>query len=167
MRDRSLAIFGRLAEAEARIHRKPVDQVHFHEVGAVDAVVDIVGSAAPARPGRRRGVGVAGGHGDRAGPHRARHAAGARSGGPGAAPGGADLLRRGHGRADDPYRGGNLAASASRFTDLPPMRVAATGYGTCQHDELPNLLRGAGRSATTAAGDGGLVLEANLDDMTP
>jgi uncharacterized protein (DUF111 family) len=45
VRDRALDSFGRLAQAEARIHRKPVDQVHFHEVGAVDAVVDIVGSA--------------------------------------------------------------------------------------------------------------------------
>ncbi|HEV3503700.1 MAG TPA: LarC family nickel insertion protein, partial [Actinomycetes bacterium] len=64
-----------------------------------------------------------------------------------------------------------LAASAGRFTDLPPMRVAATGYGagTRQHDELPNLLRVllGERTEDDSAGDGGLVLEANLDDMTP
>jgi hypothetical protein len=43
---RALRTFARLAKAEAKVHRTSLDEVHFHEVGAVDAIVDIVGSAA-------------------------------------------------------------------------------------------------------------------------
>lgn len=43
---RALATFGALAEVEAGIHRRPIDQVHFHEVGGHDSIIDVVGTAA-------------------------------------------------------------------------------------------------------------------------
>jgi len=172
VRARALATFERLAEAEGRVHRKPPDQVHFHEVGAVDAVVDVVGTAL------------------------LLHDLGVREIWASAVATGSGRVRAGHGvlpvpgpavlellRGAPVYSGGIpaelttptgaaiLAAGATRFAELPPVRVARVGYGagSRQHGELPNVLRVVlgERVRDGAAGDGGMVLEANIDDMTP
>ena len=140
------AIFRRVAEAEGKVHGRPVDEVRFHEVGAVDSIVDIVGAAICLRALKpdavwASSVELGGGF--------VRCAHGLL---PVPAPATAEILRgipTRRGGADfeccTPTGAAILAAAASRFTDAPALRVEKTGYGIGHResagDGRPNLLR--------------------------
>ena len=172
-RDRAKAMFQRLAEAEAAIHQMPVEQVHLHEVGALDSIIDIVGIVfAMEWAGADRIVcsplNVGGG--------MVRSAHGVF---PVPAPATVSLL------GDAPIYSGAVqkelvtptgalivSSYASAFGPLPAMTVEHVGYGAGDHDfaSTPNVLRVfVGRPA--AAGQPGtgrvVVIECEIDDMNP
>jgi hypothetical protein len=171
----AIAIFEALGAAEAKIHDKPVEEIHFHEVGAVDAMVDIVCSAVG---GEALGVdeivcsplNVGGGsvkcaHGTFPVP----------------APATVELLR------DAPVYSSGVQAElvtptgaaivktlARRFGPFPEMKIEKSGYGAGSRDFTghPNVVRlTIGEAASTLAGKTASetisVLEANLDDLNP
>lgn len=169
---RALATFERLAASEARVHRMPIDEVHFHEVGGIDAIVDVVGSAAAlAYLGARVVVSpLPMGHGRT----KARHGVL-----PLPAPAVVECLR-----GLPTYDGGIafelvtptgaaiVGAHATESTRWPAMRPERTGWGagTADLPDRPNLLRvvlGEPAEASAAPEQGThVVLEANLDDVT-
>jgi uncharacterized protein (TIGR00299 family) protein len=168
---RALEVFTRLAEAEAIIHRTSVDQVHFHEVGAIDSIVDITATAIGldllgVECIRASAVNVG------AGFVRAAHGVL-----PVPGPATAELLKgaltyaRGHdGELTTPTGAALLVTLAESFGPLPHMRVEQIGYGAGTKDlpQAPNLLRVfIGEDSTRGDADLIAVLEANLDDMNP
>ena len=174
VRDRSLAVFRAIAEAESRIHRRPLSQVHFHEVGALDSIVDIVGVCAALEVldvDEVRASAIATG----TGMIRAAHGLL-----PNPSPAVVELLAA----VQAPTRGlevsvelttptgaGILAALATGFGPMPPMAVTASGFGagTRDLDHLPNVTQVViGESLSTPAVEGQPVtlLEANIDDAT-
>jgi uncharacterized protein (TIGR00299 family) protein len=169
--ERSLQVFRRLAEAEARVHGEPVERIHFHEVGAVDSIVDVVGTAIALE---MLGVDEVYASALHIGAGRIRTAHGLL---PVPAPATAELLKGMpvYGRDVEaelvtPTGAAILAALAAGFGVCPPMRVDRTGCGAGTRD-LPwaNLLRvTVGDSAESApAGGRELIVEANIDDMNP
>ena len=169
-------IFRRLAEAEARVHRKDVELVTFQEAGAVDSVVDITGTAlALSMLGVERvfsspvptGFGMA----------RTEHGAMPIPG-----PAVVELLRgvpvysRGVPfELVTPTGAAILAAVVEGFGEMPRMRVDAVGYGAGTQDlDFPNVLRvlvGEEQREPAEPGvpapPGDLVLETNIDDLNP
>ena len=178
VRGRALDVFARLARAEAVAHRVSPEQVHFHEVGALDAIADVVGSCA------------------------GLHALGVQRADASAVAVGSGMVRSEHGllpvpapavlsvlaEADAPIHAGPvaremctptgaalLAATVTRWGGLPPMRVRASGSGAGvrDHDEVPNVLRLVlGEPAELEAddhwrADQEMVLESNVDDLDP
>jgi uncharacterized protein (TIGR00299 family) protein len=172
VRAAALEAFARLARAEAAVHRTTPDEVHFHEVGALDAIADVMGVAA--------GLHALGLERLAAGPVTVGAGGVARSGHgvvPVPAPAVLGLLAE----AGAPVRGGPapyemctptgaalLAATVTEWGPLPAMTPVRVGCGAGSRDlaELPNVLRLVlGEPAEAPAG--AVVLEANVDDLDP
>jgi len=175
VRDNAARVFRRLAEAEARVHGVSVDEVHFHDVGAVDAIVDVTGACL--------GLHLLGiealhcsalplGGGSVTGPHGRI---------PVPAPGTAELLR-GFPVVDTgvkrelvtPTGAAILTTLASGAGAMPAMTVSAVGYGAGSMElEMPNLIRlfvGEGASPLDpmgAATETVCQVETTVDDMSP
>jgi uncharacterized protein (TIGR00299 family) protein len=171
--ERALAVFQRLAAAESALHRRPVDQVHFHEVGGHDAVIEVVGTVAALEV---LGVDVVSSSAVATGSGTVRSAHGRL---PNPAPATVRLLRGipTYGRdvrieLTTPTGAALLATLGSSFGPLPSMTITSSGFGggAGEMDDLPNCTQVViGRPtapARVASGEPVLVLEANLDDVT-
>lgn len=163
-------IFLRLAEAEALAHQVAVDEVTFHEVGAVDSIVDIVGTAIgldwlSVEQVYTSAVPLGGGFVETA--HGRL---------PVPAPATAELLKGlavhnqcGQGERVTPTGAAILAALAKPCGAMPSMTVLTVGHGAGSKDfsDGPNILRGFLGETGGQAGDTVLECACNLDDVTP
>lgn len=168
---RSLDAFARLAAAEAASHGIDADQVHFHEVGALDSIADIVGASAGFEAlGAERvtsstvtvgGGTTRGSHGSIPLPAPAvlRILSAARAPSVGAVPY----------EACTPTGAAIVAANADAFGEMPPMVVDEIGVGAGGRDpaERANLLRIAVGREAGAAPRRPVVIETNVDDLDP
>ena len=167
---RAIDLFERLAQAEAAIHGTPMEKVHLHEVGALDSIIDIVGSVfafdyfgvddVVSSPLNVGGGTVRCAHGEFPVP----------------APATARLLVNapiyGNGTSEMVTPTGALlvTAYAKSFGPLPPMRVQRIGYGAGDRDPqgTPNVLRILEGTRAEATADPRIVkIECEIDDMNP
>jgi uncharacterized protein (TIGR00299 family) protein len=170
VRDRALAIFEALGRAEAKVHGVPLEKVHFHEVGAADAIVDVAGAAIGlARLGIDRVTASPVALGE--GAVETRHGRL-----PLPAPATFELLRGiptvpAHVRWETvtPTGAAILRSVVDEFRSLPAMTVESIGHGAGDDRKgpMPNVLRAVvGRSSGSVA-DRVVCLETNLDDFIP
>ena len=172
VKDLSLSIFSKVAEAEARVHNKPVDEVHFHEVGAIDSIVDIVGAAICI---------------NRLAPDIIQCSTVELGGGtvhcahgvyPVPAPATAEIVKNMPVRkgtvdyeATTPTGAAILATCVNEFTDKADFTILKTGYGIGAKDStIPNVLRvflcETTRDPETVT-EPSYIIECNIDDMNP
>jgi uncharacterized protein (TIGR00299 family) protein len=167
----SLAIFQRLAEAEAKVHGQRVEEVHFHEVGAVDSIVDIVGTAIGIdyfQPIKILSSELPMGRGFVQCQHGRL---------PLPAPATLEVLKgyplknvEVEGELVTPTGAAIVATLSSDVTSFPAMTVEKIGYGMGKMDfpDRPNLLRLVlGETTEAYLTDRVTILEANIDDMNP
>lgn len=173
VRDLATTVFERLARAEAAVHRVAVEEVRFHEVGALDSMADVVGAAAglvhldlDAVLCSRLSLGsgtARGAHGPLPVPVPAVLELLAGSGAPVRA-GPAPL------ESTTPTGAALLVSVVDEWAELPPMTVEAVGAGagSADPDELANVLRLViGEPAASFGQRPALLIEANVDDLDP
>jgi uncharacterized protein (TIGR00299 family) protein len=172
VKDRAAKIFSRLAEAEARVHNQPIERVHFHEVGALDAIIDVVGAAICfdllgiqhfVSSALHVGSGVVEmDHGRFPVPP----------------PAVTELLKGVPFYSTDikgelltPTGAAIITTVCSEFGALPQLKLEQTGYGagTREYEKFPNVLRVLiGETQVAQRDDTHLwMLETNVDDMSP
>jgi uncharacterized protein (TIGR00299 family) protein len=172
VKELSMKIFRKIAVAEAKVHGIPVEEVHFHEVGAIDSIVDITGAAicyAALKPDAvfvseiELGSGfVKCDHGNLPVP----------------APATAEIVKGmpvrtgGVGfEATTPTGAAILSALGTGFGSTQAVKITRTGYGVGHkdHPDIPNLLRvSLGETVSNSAtGHKALLIESNIDDMNP
>ena len=170
VKEQAEALFVRLAEAEAAVHGTSPERVHFHEVGAVDSIVDIVGGvlalrwleadrfvSSPLNVGSGT-VKMAHGTFPVPPPATARLVAGV------------PVYGEGEGELLTPTGALLVTAHAADYGPLPPMRIEKTGHGAGARDTSgrPNVLRLlVGEEVRGGAGERVLVLETEIDDASP
>jgi hypothetical protein len=170
VRERTAALFRRLAEAEAEVHGTSVDEVHFHEVGALDSIVDVAGGVIALRwIGASRfvasplnvGTGtVTMSHGTFPVPPPATAKLVA----------GVPVYGEGEGELLTPTGALLVTAHATEYGPLPAMRIERAGHGAGGRDTKgrPNVLRLiVGEGAEAPAEDRVLMLETEIDDASP
>jgi uncharacterized protein (TIGR00299 family) protein len=172
VKERAAKIFSRLAEAEARVHNEPIEKIHFHEVGALDAIIDVVGAAICFDL-----LGIE---------HFASSALHVGSGMvdmdhgrfPVPPPAVTELLKGApfystevKGELLTPTGAAIITTVCSEFGALPHLKLEQTGYGagTREYEKFPNVLRVLiGETVDAERGDVKLwMLETNVDDMSP
>jgi hypothetical protein len=171
VKERAEAVYRRLAAAEAAVHGLALEEVHFHEVGALDSIVDVAGSVCALHLlgiDRVACSPLPAGHGTIRCAHGAM---------PVPAPATMELLKGCPVRAVDVEAelvtptGAALAASLSaQFGGLPAMRIEAIGYGAGQRElPFPNVLRVVIGETSRAPAEATAVtlIEANIDDQSP
>ncbi|MEE9562000.1 MAG: nickel pincer cofactor biosynthesis protein LarC [Thermoanaerobaculia bacterium] len=166
-------VFRRLADAEGEVHGEPADQVHFHEVGAVDAVIDVLGACLALEQLNVDEVVCSElpmGHGTVSSAHGTL---------PLPAPAVAAMLPGVPVRPADvegetvtPTGAALVTTLADRFGAMPAMTVETVGVGagSAEFPSLPNVLRAFAGTATAAAElsqSEHVIVECNLDDLDP
>ena len=170
VRERALAIFDAIAHAEAKVHGIDVEHVHFHEVGAVDAIVDVTGVAIGLS---RLGVTRVTASPVALGTGRVQSAHGTL---PLPAPATLELLRgmpvvpaHVEWETVTPTGAAILRCVVDEFRPLPAMTILAIGHGAGDDrpGPLPNVLRAVLGQQSAAGSDRVVCLETNLDDLVP